>query len=52
MALLERAQAAGLVNPDLDAREVFSLVSSLPDGFRDDTGSSTLIDVLLRGMKT
>jgi len=48
--LLEHAQSAGEISSDLDITAVLTLVSSLPDSYRQGEGSSELIDVVLRGL--
>lgn len=50
--LLCRAQEDGQVRNDIDITELLSLVAALPDRFRDDEGSSELLDLVLRGIAT
>jgi AcrR family transcriptional regulator len=48
--LLERAQRAGAVRPELDAPAVLDLVASLPPRDRAADGSSPYLPVILRGI--
>lgn len=49
---MERAQELGWVRRDVEITELLSLVASLPDRFRDSDGSSTLLDVIVRGISS
>jgi len=50
--LLARAQAAGQVDPSLTILQLLTLVSGLPDDMRSPDGSSVLLPVVLRGIRT
>jgi AcrR family transcriptional regulator len=49
--LLQRAQRAGRVREDIEITALLSMVAALPEQFRDDDGSSTLLEVILRGIR-
>jgi AcrR family transcriptional regulator len=48
--LLLRAQDAGEVISALDIQQLLTMVSALPDDFRNPDGSSNLLNILLRGI--
>ncbi|MFF1879074.1 TetR/AcrR family transcriptional regulator [Leifsonia sp. NPDC058230] len=48
--LLRRAQDSGEMDPNIDIKALLTLVSSLPDSYRDGDGSSNLLDVVLNGL--
>ncbi|HYJ13540.1 MAG TPA: helix-turn-helix domain-containing protein [Thermomicrobiales bacterium] len=54
--LLERAQRAGLVRPDVTYKDVWRLMSGFVMGLRDADASTpearVMIDVILRGLRT
>lgn len=49
-SLLQRAQEAGLVRPEIEITELLSLVAGLPERFRGSDGASRLLDVIIRGI--
>jgi hypothetical protein len=49
--LLRRAQEVGQAVPDLEITQLLTMVSALPDNFRAPDGSSSLLNVLLRGIR-
>lgn len=49
--LLARSQRAGAVREDIEATSLLTMVSSLPQTFRNEDGSSPLLDVVLRGLR-
>jgi AcrR family transcriptional regulator len=48
--LLARAQESGAVRADIEITELLTMVAALPEHFRDEDGSSRLLDVVLRGL--
>lgn len=48
--LLERAQEAGQARSDISITELLSMIAALPERYRDPGQSSTLLDVVLRGI--
>jgi AcrR family transcriptional regulator len=50
-ALLDRAQKAGHVRHDIDPVGVLSVVASLPQQFRDESGSSNYLPVIVDGLR-
>jgi len=49
--LLATAQESGSVRHDVDAQQLLTVIAGLPDGHRDETGSSPFLDVVLRGIR-
>lgn len=48
--LLKRTQDTGQARRDIDITELLSLIAALPERFRDEAGSSRLLDVILWGL--
>jgi AcrR family transcriptional regulator len=48
--LLDRAQGLKLLRSDIEITPLLSLVAALPEQFRNDDGSSQLLDIVLRGL--
>jgi AcrR family transcriptional regulator len=48
--LLRKAQETGQVRQDIAITELLSMVAALPERFRDEDGSSRLLEIVLRGI--
>jgi AcrR family transcriptional regulator len=49
--LLRQAQEVGAIRRDLEPVELLSVVAALPEGVRNEDGSSRYLDVILRGLR-
>lgn len=50
--LLQRAQEAGQARTDIEITELLSMIAALPEQFRDEDGSSRLLDIVIRGIRS
>jgi AcrR family transcriptional regulator len=50
-AILARAQGEGLIRADVEPLGVLSVVASLPEVYRDETGSSQYLGVIIDGLR-